>query len=440
MNEEYTNIWELYGLKTNPFFTEPLLLFGGDIDLRVGFVGREEEVKRLRSIFGSGGSRIIVYGDVGVGKTTLVNYVRAIMPSNTFFTPLKEIAVQSEWNGGDFILNTLASIYYTIKRRSDLSKTFLSSELIKKLELLIDIVERKDRNISLNIGVVGGGVGSTTTINLPNLTIHSLQIFFEQIVEEIKKAGFKEIILHYNNLDIFETQNLQKIFNSIRDFIQTKDVNFIFIGDLAVPQVINQMKRVSSIMSDSSIFIENLSLNNLKKLLDTRINHLSASGLVPVKPYEDEVISKLYTLYDGNLRFVLNSLSTAFNEMVVDTPLILNSELLMRVLSETSRKRWLNKLTDLERDVLFFILDEGETTNKKIATNLIKQKQNISKITNKLLQLNAIKIKKMEGKEKFFSVVHSIKWILLDRDLKPNKKQKEQPMGIEKEIQQVLKF
>jgi len=85
-------------------------------------------------------------------------------------------------------------------------------------------------------------------------------------------------------------------------------------------------------------------------------------------------------------------------------------------------------------------LDEEATTNKKIATSLVKQKQNISKITNKLLQLNAIKIKKMEGKEKFFSVVHSIKWILLDRDIKMNKKQKEQPMSIDKEIQQVLKF
>lgn len=31
---EYTNILELYGLKTNPFFTEHLLLFGGlDRDL-----------------------------------------------------------------------------------------------------------------------------------------------------------------------------------------------------------------------------------------------------------------------------------------------------------------------------------------------------------------------------------------------------------------------
>jgi len=438
MNEEYTNIWELYGLRTNPFFTEPLLLFGGEIDLRVGFVGREEEVRRLRNIFGSGGSRIIVYGDVGVGKTTLVNYVRAVMPSNSFFTPLKEIAVQPEWNGGDFILNTLASIYYTIKRRSDLNKAFLSSEIIRKLELLVDIVERKDRNISLNIGIVGGGAGSTTTINLPNLTIHSLQVFFEQVVEEIKKMGFKELILHYNNLDIFEAQSLQKIFNSIRDFIQTKDVNFVFIGDLAVPQIINQMKRVSSIMSDSSIFIENLSLQNLQKLLDTRINHLSASGLVPIKPYEDSVVSKLYTLYDGNLRFVLNSLSTAFNEMVVDSPLILNQELLMKVLPEASKRRWLNKLTELERDVLFFILDEGETNNKKIASTLGKQKQNISKITNKLLQLNTIKIKKMEGKEKFFSVVHSIRWILLDKDVKASKKQK--GININKEIQQVLNF
>ena len=109
-------IWELYGLKTNTFFTDPLLMFGGDIDLKFGFIGREEEIKRLRSIiYGNNGSRILVSGDVGIGKTTFVNYVRAIASQDRYFTTLKEIGVQPEWNGMDFILNTLSAIYYTLK-------------------------------------------------------------------------------------------------------------------------------------------------------------------------------------------------------------------------------------------------------------------------------------------------------------------------------------
>lgn len=436
MDQEYSNIWELYGLKANPFFTEPLLLFGGDIDLKVGFVGREDEIKRLQSLIGGGGgSRILVSGDVGVGKTTFVNYVRAVAPPNRFFTPLKEIAVQPEWTGADFILNTIASIYYTIKRRSDLSKTLVSKEIINKMELLVDVVERKEREISLNIVGVGGGIGNSTSINVPNLTIHSLQVFFDEIIKEFKRVGYDELIFHYNNLEIIDAQNLQRLFQSIRDFIQTRDVNFIFIGDLSVPQTLSSLKRVYSIMSESPIILDNLSITQLKELINKRIKYLTAPYLVATKPYKDEVISKLYTLYNGNLRFILNSLSTAFKELVRDSPMILDSKALIEVLSETGKKRWLDKLTDMEKEVLFLILKKGEINNKKIASKLKKRKQNISKITNKLLDLCAIRIKRIDGKEKYFSVEHSIKWFLLEEEKEKNKREKS---DYTKEIQEVL--
>lgn len=430
----YKDIWEIYGLKTNPFFIEPLLLFGGNLDLKLGFVGREDDIRRLQNLIGSsGGSRVLVSGDVGVGKTTFVNYVRAMAPKNKFFTPLKEIAVQPEWTGSDFILNTISSIYYTIKRRTDIDKKLLSKEFVQKMELLVDIVERKDRDFSLSILGNGFGAGRATSINIPNLTNHSLQMFFEEILEELKKLGYTEFIFHYNNLEIIEPKTLKRIFNSIRDFIQIKNVNFIFIGDLGVPHVINQIKRVSSIMSETPIILENLSIKQIRELLDKRIKYLTADTLVPTKPYKDEVISKLYYLYDGNLRFILNSLSTAFKELVRDNAIILDNDTLIKVLSETGKKRWLNKLTDAEKEVLFLILDEKEITNGNIAKKLGKKKQNMSKATNKLLDVCAIKVKRIDGKEKFFSVEHSVKWFLL-KDKAPVEKNE----NFNNEIQKVL--
>ncbi len=418
MTEENSTIWELYGLKTNPFFTNPLLLFGGDIDLRVGFVGREEETRRLRNIiYGNNSSRILVSGDVGVGKTTFVNYMRALASQDKFFTTLKEIAVQPEWSGADFMLNTLSAIYNTIKLRNDIDPSIIDKDLFRKLELLVDIVENKDKNFSLNVGVLGGGYGTTSNINLPSTNIHSLQIFFEQIVKEIKKSSYKGIILHYNNLEILETTELFNLFQSIRDFIQSKDVHFVFIGDLAVPRVVSQIKRVNSVMSDTPIILGNLTIKEIKQLLDTRIKLLVSPYLAPIKPYEDEVISRLYELYDGNLRFILNSLSVVFQELIKDNPLVISNKELTKVLSETAKRRWLNKLTDWEKEVLFLILKEEEITNKKMGDKLKKQKQNISKVTNKLLDMCAIKVKRIEGKVKFFSVEPSIKWFMLEKEI-----------------------
>ena len=157
---DQSSIWELYGIKTNPFFTDPLLIFSGIIDLKIGFVGREEEVKRLRNIiYNNVGTRILVSGDVGIGKTTFVNYFRAKAQQDKFFTVLKEIAVQPGWNSTDFILNTLSAIYHTLKVRTDLDSSLIKKELLRKLELLVDIVENKDRNYSLSINGIGGGIG-----------------------------------------------------------------------------------------------------------------------------------------------------------------------------------------------------------------------------------------------------------------------------------------
>ncbi len=435
MTEENSTIWELYGLKTNPFFTNPLLLFGGDIDLKVGFVGREEETRRLRSIiYGNNSSRILVSGDVGVGKTTFVNYMRALASQDNFFTTLKEIAVQPEWSGADFILNTLSALYYTIKLRNDIDPSLIDKDLFRKLELLVDIVENKDKNFSLNLGVLGGGYGKTTSMNLPSTNIHSLQIFFEQIVREIKKNSYKGIILHYNNLEILEANELYTLFQSIRDFIQSKDVHFIFIGDLAVPRIISQIRRVNSIMSDTPIIMGNLTIKEIKQLLDTRIKLLSSPYLALIKPYEEEVVSRLYELYDGNLRYILNSLSVVFQELIKDNPIVITNKELRRVLSETAKRRWLDKLTDWEKEVLFLILKEDEITNKRMGDKLKKQKQNISKVTNKLLDMCAIKVKRIEGKIKFFSVEPSVKWFMLEKEISKAVKKTD----ISNDVQKVL--
>lgn len=405
----------MYGLKTNPFFTEALLLYGGEIEIRAGFVGREDEVKRLQTFIGSrGAGRVLVTGDVGVGKTTLVNYVRALAPPKIFFTPLKEIQTQPEWTGSDFLLNTLSAIHTTFKVKSELTLDNFTPEVRNTLTLLFDIVEKKDKNFSLDILGTGGGYGSSTSVNVPAPTLSSLHIFFEKVIQEIRKMGFQEVILSYNNLEIMDSMQMTRLFQSIREFIQTKDVKFIFIGGLSVNQVISKIPRVQSIMSESPIVLPCLTLREVKDLLAKRIHYLGVSGLQPMELYEDDVISKLYSLYDGNLRFILNSLSEAFNYILRDNPIVLTSEDLIQILPEIAKSRWLNKLTASEREVLFLILHEKETTNKKIAESLHRQRQNISPITNKLIDLCAIR-SKMEGKVKFFSVEPSVKWFLLSK-------------------------
>jgi predicted transcriptional regulator len=425
------NIWEIYGLKSDPFNTNPLLVFGGEIPLNT-FMGRTRELKRLNNLFrNKGGSRVVVSGDIGVGKTSFVNYSRALAQKHKFFTTIKEIAIQPDWTSIDFIINTLGAIYVTIERKEDFK---LPNELRIKLESLIAIIEIKNISISGSTMGFGAGGGKTTTRHMPSkLTMPMLQNLFEDIIDAIKKEKYEEIILHYNNLELFEQEDLTQLFQRIRDFIQTKNVHYVFVGGLIVPSTIQSIPRVSSVFSDTPIILPNLSLEEIETIIEKRINCLAIKDITTGVSIGEGVIKVLYELYEGNLRCILNSLSTVFRETTKEIPVKLTVHKLRKVLSDVVKEKWLDKLTSLEQKTVFVILKTNEITNKELSQRLKKHPQNVSKITNKLLDLCVIRIKKKEGREKYFAADPSLKWFLLE-DMKEDKKDIN-----EKEIQKLIK-
>ena len=181
----------------------------------------------------------------------------------------------------------------------------------------------------------------------------------------------------------------------------------------------------SSIFNDSPIILGNLSFEEVLKILSKRIEALAIDDLDFVIPYEDNAVKKIYDLYSGNIRNILNSLSTAIREISEERPIVLNEKLLCSILSLVAEERWLTKLTDWEKQILVCILKEGEITNKEISKTLNKLPQNISKVTNKLLGLSAIYIHKVDGTSKYFSVHPSVKWFLLS-----DKKEKRMTGGL----------
>ncbi len=423
MDENFSNIWEIYGIGSDPFFVGPILVYGGDIPIST-FTGRKKETNRLSKMIKSfGGSRIIVSGEPGVGKTSFSNVVRAKARESGFFTPIKEIAVQPDWNVNEFILNTLFSIFNTLRREK--KQHVLSNELYKELESLITNLDLIGFSGSISILGTGIGGGKNTSRTNSQITIAYLIDLFEQIVKELRKGGYKELIIHYNNLENFQQNQLQLLFRRIRDFLLIPHVHFIFVGDLTVPPALQSIPQVSSIFNDSPIILGNLSFEEVLKILSKRIEALAIDDLDFVIPYEDNAVKKIYDLYSGNIRNILNSLSTAIREISEERPIVLNEKLLCSILSLVAEERWLTKLTDWEKQILVCILKEGEITNKEISKTLNKLPQNISKVTNKLLGLSAIYIHKVDGTSKYFSVHPSVKWFLLS-----DKKEKRMTGGL----------
>ncbi len=411
--DELDNIWELYGLKENPYSTQAILVIGGTVPID-SFVGREEQAIRLKKIIGSkGGSRTLVYGDVGVGKTSFVNVVRAQAYGKGFFTPFKEIAVIESWDMSEFIGNTLGAIYSSCKLLGE--KKPISGKTFSKLEQLFEIA-REEKEIGLSLAGFGGNYaarksthGTPNTVGLINL--------FQEIVKEINESTSREVIIHYNNLELMPEKNLRRLFDNLRDFFQTPNVHFIFVGNLTVFSTMQSIPRFSSILTDTPIIIDNLTIEEIKKILEIRLEKMRISKeITRITPHSESSLQSLYELFNGNIRNILNSLSTAILAKTSERAIKLDEYSLCSTLKMILEQRYLSRLTNRARDVLLEVITHEEITNKSIAEKLHIARSNVSLYTNELEDEGCIYIRRKDGKDKFWSAQPQMKWYLLKVD------------------------
>ena len=132
---DYNVLWHRYGLKGNPYFVNPLSNIG-DLPLTL-FIGRQEERRKLGNIIRLGEARCVVVGEPGVGKTTLVNFVRQEASKSQFFTPSREIEINRPIDGNEFIILTLGAIHDEIKLRN----VQIEQELMQKLDALYELTQ-----------------------------------------------------------------------------------------------------------------------------------------------------------------------------------------------------------------------------------------------------------------------------------------------------------
>lgn len=407
-NDCLKDIWELYGVRENPFSTSPLLVVGGAIPLE-SFVGRGDFIKRLSKIIGSrGGSRMFIYGDIGVGKTSFVNVVRGSAYEKNFFTHFKEITTQDRWSADDFIINTLSAIYSTLKI---LKEKPIDEKLYLQLESLFEI-GKKNINTGVSIAGFGGSYASErTTNNLPSFSLHN---FFSEVIENINKNTKKETIIHYNNLELVSEKKTRYLFENLRDFFQTKGVHFIFIGNLTAYSILQSVPRFSSILNDTAIHIEPLSFDEVKEIISKRFDSLKISQELNILlPYDEDCLKVIYELMGGNIRDILNSLQTAVFYATNEFPIVLDRNKLAKVLKEVLETRFLNRITPRPREVLNEIIKYEEVTNKVLSDKLKIPRSNISTYIKDLETAGCVYLRRKTGKDKFWKADPKIKWSLL---------------------------
>ncbi len=392
--------WRKYGLEDNPYFQAPLTIEGGSIPI-TSFVGRDKEKSEIKKIIALGSDvRCLVLGDPGVGKTSLVNFVRDQASKEGFFTPIKEIELNRLMSGNEFIILTISSIYEEVKRRG----IDLGIDWKNKLEALYELTQY--------------GELSHDIANITQLNRSKLMDLFKNLVNTIVHPRFKAIILHFDNLDnIDDTSGLADLIGDIRDFLLTKKVIFIFVGDKALQQIVNFKIRVGQLFLTTPIEVPPLSLTDINKVMKERIEKLSIPALPIVPPHTEEAVEVLFKLHQGNLREILNSLISCVSSLPAsNTPLIITGDILKDVLFNKVNELYVSKLTPVEKDILLKMIDVPYITPTELAKETGKSIQNISsKYIPYFINLGAVRLKNVDGRSKFYEITPQIKWWKLQR-------------------------
>lgn len=385
--------WQQFGLKGNPYDTVPLGE-GGSMPIEKAFVGRTNEREFIDGILDSEDRLCLaVCGETGVGKTSLLNFEKLIWKYKTpklLFSFRREIeACEDLLSKRDFIIEVLASIIREIKL---IDPKLLVDDFLKKVQNIVDI----SQDLSISAGLSGGylginaglsgskGVSSNPPIRISTAMLES---YFKDMIEfirgnKINGLEYSGLIVHVNNFDVLLSDpsnegKLRKYFNEIRDLLQTPHVYYFFLGPSNLfKSIISHEQRVKSIFIQNPLMVKPLTKTEVVQAFNERMDILQSDEVSNyIKPVQDEVVSKLYDLYEGDIRSIMTAVRDIIGSMTETplNPLDENAAMILLGKERLSRIEKTGGLSKEQRTVLKFLAEKNTYITQKEASTLLKK-------------------------------------------------------------------
>ncbi len=434
--------WQQFGLKKDPYDTLPLVE-GGDIPIEDAFVGRMEERKFLDALFESENRVCLtIIGDVGVGKTSLANFQKLIWKYNKpklLFSFRREIeATDTLLNKTNFLIEIIGS---TLREIRLIDPDLLKNDLLRKLNQIVDITQSASISASVGGSAYGFegnlGLGKSGSNQAPiKLATTTLEGYFFELVNFIKEnpilgLKYSGLIIHVNNFDVVLTDpsNKKKViyfFNEMRDLLQTPDVYFLFLGPKHFfRDIISAEKRVKSIFFQTPLKINPLSKTEIIEAFNERMELLRSDNVKDyIKPIADEVVYRLYDLYEGDIRSIMTGIRDILGQHSekLTQPLNVSDAMLLLGKERWDRIEQGIKLTPEQKRVLQFLIEsDGYISQKDVAKVLKIAQSNLSGYYFKpLKEAGIIEEKKRDGNEIFWGLSTDyvpLKWLSEEQKL-----------------------
>lgn len=412
------NVWTKYGFRGNPFDTKALSTSPQDpLFVMQALVGRERSCSESRLLTNvlrnPGGGRIAIEGEIGVGKTTFINYHRFLWEykaKDKLFTPFREISLVPEWRVKDFLINILGAL---ITRLSKVRPEAINANpILQEILALSKVFFTSSYQAQGSLLGIGGGWGIAEDVTLPQPSETILVYYLESLVGEIKKLGYAGVLLHFDDMELISRrfpEVIQNLLDDVRNILQISDIYYVFIGHSGFfSEIISPLERVRSIFFGYPIYLPPLTKEETLEAIELRYQILSVKGKF-TRPVEDEFLTQLYDLYSGKIRFIMDAMSLIIPETSPSETL--PSKQAHKLLRDLVSERVRRVLTDRELEFVRIVASQDTFTNREVVSSLGISASHVSQCLARLQELNFVYLHQHIGRERFYKVSEDVKII-----------------------------
>jgi AAA ATPase domain len=311
-------VWNIYNLRGSPFFQEYLQHGHGEVSLDL-FVGREHELEQCRAhIHGRSSSRLAVAGPVGVGKTTLVQRLKASARGDAYLTTDELVPFMVGDTTEALFGRVLAGVYrILLANRPDCA----SSAAMQAAEQMVRTTRLQTGGGS--VGALGLNVGVTrgVTLSTPKDILIDGPRVLADLMDIVRSSDSRGLLLHMNNLEALGSADLARAADmmlSLRDPMLMMDgLHVIVVGTTdAVASVVNTHAQVRNVFR-TPLILEALALPDVHVLLDARYQARRLDVTKPARsPVDRATVDQLFAAFAGDLRGLLKALDDGVEDCI----------------------------------------------------------------------------------------------------------------------------
>ncbi len=276
------------------------------------FVGREAELESLQGVIqgaGEFGSRQAIAGRPGIGKTTLVQALKARLLEAGYLTTDTLVAVQPGDGSAESFGRVLSALYEIVVANRPHAA---HARAMKDTQALVRIARFASRGMNISAFGFGVGASGTETPSTPNDLMIDGPRVLRDLMQLVRGSDARGLVLHVNNLENLSEADARKaadLLRGLRDpMLMHPGLHVLFVGTTdAVNTVINSHAQVSTVFR--TLPIQPLGAGEVHQVLQARYEHLRHDPSRPVvPPVRHDTVESLYELLRGDLRGLIKAL------------------------------------------------------------------------------------------------------------------------------------